>query len=252
MNSFKETVVGILNGEYSKTPYLICQYGSHSIPRPIYSDLDEDVKLIESGFGDDPDWQERIHSDLHSELSHDDLRVVHQYTSSSSGINRSLWNHFVSKSPIIPMIKTSIDKTDSLLDRNHKTTTGTVLTGLRFGPHRFIPEHHGDHFEYHVPAFTSTTTVLDPESVTKSFSHHDLVPVQKHIADVGGRNRHCLMLHLHNNAKALSVAMHSVVPSEYEVLLHRGMNISVSTKPDVYKDFVVWHGSVIDHSPEKL
>lgn len=233
-------------------------FGSHSIKKP--KNIEE---AVETPFKE-MKLSSAVHNKLHTKvapmrddnLSEKELSAVKEYTDDSSELNSMLHRH-AQGSDVGTTRNKPIHDIASGLDSalvKHKTSEDlTVYTGVKRSPVHHFDKYQGripKETKVHLPAFTSTST-----SVHKA---HEFAVPDSHFNDEEhgideGSHKHVLELHVPKGTHAMSVRNHSFVPTENEVLLHRGHEIMVHHKPTrLSNGDYLWHAKVVGHSPKDI
>jgi hypothetical protein len=216
----------------------------------------------------------------------DSKEAVKEYTSDSTDINRSLFNHhktgqhpkdyddYVGKhrqmfvpSGNIYHVHDHIKRLDDVMN-NHKIAKDThVFTGVSRPPMEHFKGKTNKPVKVHFPAYTSTSTNFD---VTPNFSknaksadeHKPLNTDAK--KPKNGQTKHILKIHVPKGTPGGSVRHLSPYQEpenhsfeENEILLHRGLDMEIHHQPTLvnhpeHGHLTVWHARVVGHNPAKL
>jgi hypothetical protein len=209
-----------------------------------------------------------------SSMSGNHRNAVDDYTVESSNLNRSLHKNYNGDIKPSDANRARIKKLDELLNKHETHEDAMVFTGLHRSPHEafhYAPEGEKlvkpiSHAEYHMPAYTSTSSnfraaakfarAFKPDSgeyntvEEKMAEHHG----GKGILNV---NKHIMAINMPAGTKAQSIRHISATGQhEQEVLMHRGHTLEVHHMPTIVEHngekHAVWHATVIDHNPKKI
>ena len=108
----------------------------------------------------------------------------------------------------------------------------------------------------HFPSYISTSTDL---YIAGEFSHvdSDLLrsllnkPVYKNLLNLV-RKDNMLVLKVPAGTSGLSLKKYSEHPGEDEILLARGLNITIQPNPTIKNSFAYWNAEVVGHTPREI
>ena len=256
-----ETVFGSHSEEKGgKTPSISTSFGKHSTKEKI----SEKVEIPEGHQKNmySAAQEEAIHESiapLHDDrMSPDEKKTVKTYSDESYPYNRLLHRHdkgSMTSTPNFDAHKKVIGHMDSLLEKHKTTSDMHVFTGIEFSPAKHFKRVDGKvptSTKMHMPAFTSTSTSLRAArefSQETSHPNDDRHGVNSEVEE----KRHVLKIHVPAGSHAMSLMKHSFVPSEKEVVLHRGHTIEVHHEPEKIDDNTyMWHAKIVDHKKADL
>lgn len=239
MKTFKQ----YLAEKYNRIQNMVTSFGSHSINEDDY-----EVKSDEE------------HDKLHKKLKLDKsvveplhLGAVTRYSETSTSLNNYL--HKKSENPNIegehyPQEAKMLTK---VLDTQKTKIPIDVYTGIKYSP----AKHFEDDKELpeskivHLPAFTSTSTKRSIAGRFSSSTSHK--NDSKHGVDSTYGAKHIIKIHAPAGTSGASIKEYSFMPHEEEVLLNRGHNIRLESKPEhLYDDVYQWNAHIVSHNPQKL
>lgn len=249
-------------GEHSKKqnyPTLETHFGQHSREENEPKELKEawEPQL------EHPAWRANVRSDdqqnaIHKKvapldkksLSTGEQKSLKEYTSGSKELNASLYKHHKSGTKVSKFHSDDIKNIDTVLSK-HRTKEDThVYTGLKMNPAAGFKSHLKPQI-FHMPHNVSTSTDIE---TAENFAHigkhkND----QLHGIDTTSKNAvHILKLHIPKGTHAASVKNVSV-HDEKEVLLARGHNIKIQSRPEyIGGNRYLWHGTIHSHTPEDI
>lgn len=248
MKTFKEYLKS-----KNKYPSLETCFGSHSVDP---STLEEEFDRVHIPEYSDA-MTERVHKVVApinvSSLSTPEYDAVKSYTARSYMTNDFLHKTATGNKINEPETSDKIKNIDSALDKHPTNVATSVFTGLKHSPTKLFPvigDENPDHIMVHLPAYTSTSTSY---GAARNFAN----PVaHENDADFGiepGRHRHILKLHLPKGTPAMSVMGHTHFENEKEILVGRGHNVKINTKPEINVDGVhIWHGTIVSRTPHEV
>ena len=263
-------------------PSMETSFGQHSLDKKSIPNKEHRYPSMETSFGqhsrdkvvneeiDPNDLSNDYHRDIHlqrapmhtDKMTPEEIDAVKKYTDDSKDLNRSLHSIYNGANKVeIHNYDDNVDRAkmiDTALDKHQTHDDFHVYTGVRRSPSRYFEKDASGNLKptiVHLPAFTSaSSSKLNAEGFTKMVSHEN---DENH--GITERTNHILKIHVPKGSKAASVAALSWLPTEKEILLHRGYNIEVDPHPTKETSGIVkseplhvWHARIIEHKPTNL
>ena len=238
-----------------KLPALETSFGSHSISKEKCKLHEEykNPKILEQEPSDSQ--QEEVHTDTFQakkdKLSSSELDALKNYTDDSTRINRmhrAIHDDNDVSDPRYDSLKTQSTYIDSAMSR-HKSNKDTILyTGIGESPAKHFKKVNGElphRVTVTLPAYTSTST--SPNVA------HEFAKETAHVNDLrhgitDPTSRHILKIHAPAGTHGMSAKEFTWVPSENEVILHRGHNIEIHKTPmHMGGNNYMWHAKIVGH-----
>ena len=218
-------------------------FGSHSINEDEY-----EVKT------------DKEHDALHKKLKLDKsvvhpphLSTVNKYSNSSWELNDYLHKKYNNTSADNGRFKEEANRLTSVLSTQKTKLPVDLYTGIKYSPAKHFEEDESipESKMIHLPAFTSTST---KRSIAGRFSkpavHND---DSRHGVNSEYGAKHIIRIHAPEGTSASSIKEFSFMPHEEEVLLNRGHNIMLDSKPEhIGDDVYQWNARIVSHTPSKL
>lgn len=239
MKTFKQ----YLAEKYSKLQNMVTSFGSHSVNEDSY-----EVKSDEE--------HEKIHKKLKidkSVITPDHLGAVTRYSDTSSSLNNYLHKKSNDPSTEGEYYPKEANILTELLNTQKTKVPIDLYTGIKYSPAKhFETDKELPHSKIvHLPAFTSTSTKRSIAGRFSSSTEHK--NDQMHGVDSKYGAKHIIKIHAPKGTSAASIKEHSFMPHEEEVLLNRGHDIRIESKPEhLYDDVYQWNAHIVAHNPQDL
>lgn len=239
--------------KHTKYPTLETVFGSHSY-NP--NELQEELNKV-----DIPEYSDAMTERVHkvvapinvSSLSKPEYDSVKAYTNGSFMVNDFLHQTASGKKIDEPRTLDNIKNIDSALDKHPTNVATSVFTGLRHSPTKSFPVIGTENPEstiVHLPAYTSTSTSY---GAARNFARPVEHENDKNFGIAPGKHMHILKLHLPKGTPAMSVMGHTHFQNEKEILVGRGHNVKINTKPEINSDGVhIWHGTIVSRTQHNV
>lgn len=241
MRTFKE----YLAEKYNRSKeFMVTSFGSHSINEDNY-----EVKSDEE--------HDRIHKKLkiNKQLLNNPIHLgsVTRYSESSTSLNNYLHKKYQDPKTEGEHYPQEANMLSDVLSTQKIPHSIDLYTGIKYSPAK--------HFEsdkelpesklVHLPAFTSTST---KRSIADNFSSNvEHKNDSRHGVDSEYGARHIIHIHAPAGTSGASIKEYSFMPHEQEVLLNRGHNIMLESKPEhLGNDVYQWNAHIVSHTPQKL